>query len=81
MIERQAEMPEDEESSETTTIPLSLVGNQPLGVGDVVRLRVVSVNDDDGTAEVSYDLPKKQPSNSEEMASDMATDSTLNIDA
>jgi hypothetical protein len=79
------EMPEggESEAAETTELPMSIAGGQPVGVGDVIRLRVVSVNDDNGTFAVEYDQPKtkREPSNSEEMASDLAAESQYNLDA
>lgn len=76
-------MPEVEVASETAQIPLSLLGGQALGVGDVVRLRVVSVDDEGGTATVEYDHPEepKEPANSEEMASELEADAQYNLDA
>lgn len=43
-----------EESQETTEIPLSIVGGQPVKEGDVIRLTVVGVNQEGGSITVTY---------------------------
>ena len=46
---------------EATTIPLSVLGGQSVEPGDVVRLRVVSVDEDNGTVDVEYAHAGKGP--------------------
>lgn len=47
-----------EDQSETAELPLSIVGDQPVKEGDVIRLTVVSVDQDSGTINVAYDHAK-----------------------
>lgn len=42
---------------ETTSLPLSMVGGQPVAPGDVVRLEVVSVDEESGTFTAKYSTP------------------------
>lgn len=48
---------ESEDSSETTTIPKSMIGGQSVGPRDILRFEVVS-EDEDGIV-VKYAQPKK----------------------
>jgi hypothetical protein len=68
MIERAEESPVEDDSQETVTAPLSMLGGQTVQPGDVVRLKVVSVDDTNGTFDAAYDHPKKE-SGISEMAS------------
>lgn len=59
-IERAEEASETEEvspSAETTMLPITMLAGQSVAPGDVVRLEVVSVNDEDGSVEVKYSAP------------------------
>lgn len=47
-----------EEASETVTLSTEMLGGQKVSPGDVVRLEVVSVSDEDGTVQVKYAQPK-----------------------
>lgn len=62
-IERQTDFePSDDsmaEESETVEIPISMLAGQTVAPGDVVRLEVVSSNDDSGTITVKYAMPSK----------------------
>ncbi len=44
--------------SETATLSLEMLGGQKVTPGDVVRLEVVGVSDEDGTVTVKYATPK-----------------------
>lgn len=52
------EATEPSEDSETTTIGLDMLGGQKVAPGDVVKLEVVSVSPEDGTAVLKYATPK-----------------------
>lgn len=56
----EAESPQ-EDSAETTEIPVSMLEGQSVQPGDVVRLEVVSNNEDSGTITVKYAQPKEAP--------------------
>lgn len=69
-IEREMEMteempeegmaPESEETSETVSLPASMLGGKSVAPGDVVRLKVVDIGDD-GSVSVTYaEEPEKQ---------------------
>lgn len=47
-----------EEASETVTLSTEMLGGQKVSPGDVVKLEVVSVSDEDGTIQVKYAQPK-----------------------
>jgi len=47
-----------EDAGETATLSLEMLGGQKVGKGDVVRLEVVDVSDEDGTVTVRYSKPK-----------------------
>lgn len=71
MIERETEsessdMSEMDESKETASIPTSLLAGQMVKPGDVVRLRVVSVDEDEVT--VSYDHAEADDEGSDALA-------------
>lgn len=51
-------MEPEEVESETVEIPTSLLGEQTVSPGDVVRLEVVALNDDSGTVTVKYATAK-----------------------
>lgn len=53
------EMPEVEspETSETVTLSLDMLGGKA-SKGDIVRLEIVDVSEEDGTATVKYHRPK-----------------------
>lgn len=57
------------EAEETVEIPVSMLAGQEVAPGDVVRLEVVSLNDDSGTISVKYSTPK-QTSSIEDAASE-----------
>lgn len=61
------EQPESGES-QTTTIDSSILGGQEVEPGDVVRLKVVSVDQENGTIELAYDHPSKHGDMMDEMA-------------
>lgn len=72
--ETEVESPEMEEmetetAEETTMLPITLLAGQKVAPGDVVRLEVVSVNDDDGSVEVKYATATPKPSAIDGMAS------------
>lgn len=46
------------ETGETVDVPVSMLAGQTVAPGDVIRLEVVSVNDDSGTVSVKYAVPK-----------------------
>lgn len=60
--------PEQETEQETATIPLSIVDGQPLKEGDMVKLKVLSVDTEGGTFKAAYDHPPK-PGGIDKMAS------------
>ncbi len=47
-----------ETGGETVTIGLDMLGGKKVAPGDVVRLEVASVSDEDGTAVLKYSTPK-----------------------
>jgi hypothetical protein len=47
-----------EEAAETATLSIAMLGGQKVAPGDVVRLEVVDVSDEDGTVQVKYSNPK-----------------------
>lgn len=61
MIEKNSNNTETEIQSapaeETASIPSSLLGGATVEAGDVVRLKVVSVDEESGSIEVAYDHP------------------------
>lgn len=59
---------ETETIEETTMLPVTMLGGQAVSPGDVVRLEVVAVNDEDGSVEVKY-ATNKRNSAIDEMAS------------
>lgn len=67
MIEHPEETP-DAEAQESATLPLSIVGAQPLKEGDVVKLKVLGVDSEAGTFDVAYEHAPK-PKGIEHMAS------------
>ncbi len=56
------EAPDAEATEETASvqIPKSIIGDQEVKPGDVVRLEVVSVDDDNGMLNVKYAEPKEE---------------------
>jgi len=53
--------PADESNEgETATLPISIVGSQQVKEGDVIRLKVVSVDENGGVLNVAYDQPSPQ---------------------
>lgn len=50
-----------EEVSETFQIPLSSLGGKSASPGDVVRLEIVTVDEEGGMLNVKYAKPKEQP--------------------
>lgn len=50
----EATKPESGDSGETETLSMSLLGGKTVQPGDVVRLEVVSVDEDNGTWEGKY---------------------------
>lgn len=67
------EMPMREKASEagerqTTTIDSSILGDQVVEPGDVVRLKVVSVDEENGTVELAYEHPARREDEMGEMA-------------
>lgn len=46
------------DEGETVDIPTSMLGGKTVSPGDVVRLEVVSVNEDSGTVTAKYATPK-----------------------
>lgn len=74
MIEPAAAAPPLEEDTETASIPVSLLDGQPVKPGDVVRLKVISVDAENGSVNVAYDhapQPKPMPKDTEAMADEM----------
>lgn len=77
MIERANNQPEGdeaemedspaEESAETATIPTSLIGGQTVQPGDVIKLKVVSSDEDTITVEYAHPAPKS-PQNTADLA-------------
>lgn len=67
--EMEMEMEEEMEASEmahegmeeSATIPTSLLGGQAVSPGDVVRLEVVSLDEENGLVNVKYAKPKAEP--------------------
>jgi hypothetical protein len=68
MLERPGEQPEmemeeavapeaEEPSDGAVQIPSSIVGDQPVNPGDVLRLEVVSVDSENGVINVKYSKP------------------------
>lgn len=78
MIERATEpQPEMSEDTETASIPLSMLGGQTPNPGDVVRLKVVSVDAENGSVTVAYDhgpQEKPMPKNTEAMGEQMMSE-------
>lgn len=61
MIERAMEVEETPaEAEETATLSLSMLGGQKVAQGDVVRLKVISVDEENGTYDAAYDHPKQE---------------------
>ena len=56
--EAPVEAAEPVESAETATLSTEMLGGQKVAPGDVVRLEVVSISDEDGTVQVKYASPK-----------------------
>lgn len=50
--------PMEAEGPETATLSLEMLGGQKVNPGDVVKLEVVNVSDEDGTVTVKYATPK-----------------------
>lgn len=50
------EAPENDQG-QTATLPLSIVGGQQVNEGDVIRLKVVSVDENAGSINVAYEHP------------------------
>lgn len=44
----------EKEAAETATVPMSILNGQEVAEGDVVRLRVVSVDEENQTVELAY---------------------------
>lgn len=63
----------EENEGETTTIPLSMLEGQSVNPGDVIRLKVISVDEQGGVVNVAYDHPMedKEPQGSDELAGQM----------
>lgn len=57
-----------EEQAETASIPQSLLGGKTVQPGDVIRLRVISVDADNGSINVEYAHDKPQPKNTQALA-------------
>lgn len=51
----------EEVVAESASIPLSILGGQTVTPGDVVRLEVVSLDDENGVINVKYAKPKAEP--------------------
>lgn len=49
----------DETEVETVDVPLTMLGGATVAPGDVIRLEVVSSNDDSGSVTLKYATPKK----------------------
>lgn len=62
-IEKAPPMTEVDEDSieETATLDASILSGQEVSEGDVVRLRVVSVDEEGGSIIVAYAKPKPEP--------------------
>lgn len=67
--EETARVEEPSPSAETTMLPITMLAGQSVAPGDVVRLEVVSVNDEDGSVEVKYASAKPNGSAIDEAAS------------
>lgn len=61
-------MREDAPAPNSTTIDVAILGGQSVAPGDVVRLKVVSVDEENGTVELAYDHPPKREDEIGEMA-------------
>lgn len=77
-IEKATEPADSMETGETTTIPLSIVGGQEVKPGDVVRLKVVSVDGENLTVEYD-DGESEKEDESEDMDMKMAADKFNNM--
>ena len=74
-IERQAIMSEDmpmeepteEVAEETVSLPMTILGGKSVAAGDVVRLEVVSVDEDGGNVTVKYATESEAPAAEEPM--------------
>lgn len=51
--------PANDSDSETVDIPVSMLMGQTVSPGDVIRLEVVTVNEDSGTVTAKYATEKK----------------------
>ena len=51
----------DEAVADSIDIPLTIIGEQEVEPGDVVRLEVVSVDNDNGVIKVKYAQPEESP--------------------
>ncbi len=62
--------PVEKEASETAMVPMSILEGQEVAEGDVVRLRVVSVDPENETVELAYATSPKKSRNAplDEMA-------------
>lgn len=49
-----ADNPVEKEAEETAMVPMSILNGQEVAEGDVVRLRVVSVDEENQTVELAY---------------------------
>lgn len=58
----------DDDVSETIDLPLTMLNGKSAKEGDVIRLEVVSSNDDSGTVTVKYAEPKQKFDGIKEMA-------------
>lgn len=54
--------------TESASLPLTILAGQTVKPGDVVRLEVVSVSDEDGTFEAKYATPSEDTSAIDEAA-------------
>lgn len=72
MEESPAEEMDDsgEEKSETASIPTSIVGDQKVSPGDVIRLQVVSADGDTITVKYADPEQEEKPMGAEAMASE-----------
>ncbi len=62
--------PVEKEAEETAMVPMTILEGQEVSEGDVVRLRVVSVDEENGTVELAYaSSPKRRNSEVDAMAS------------
>lgn len=60
MIEQETPTEVPEPTQETATLSLSILGGQQVSDGDVVRLKVLSVDSESGTFDVAYAHPAKK---------------------